>query len=158
MHDEPQPTNSITSRTQSAVAMGPSIIMQGLYKFFALSLRKKSMPQPIVDQVNQIRKEEHDMEGITFSTKINNILEDEINDLEFNLEQKLVTDMNQEASAEFPGVDIESNMQLDFMPTHQEGTPEFAAEEDLNDLVAESAQNADDIDMTRNIRIMSEKY
>ena len=95
------------------------------------------MPQSIIDQVNQIGKEKHDIKGISLSNQTTNILEDEMNGLKFNLGQKFDTKMDKYALADFPGVDIESTMQLGFMPTHQEKTPKFAVESDLDDLMAE---------------------
>ncbi len=56
VHDEPVPTNSMNSRTTPAIVLGPTVNLQGTYKFFSLTTGKKLkrrqfMPYPMPDTV-----------------------------------------------------------------------------------------------------------
>ncbi len=56
VHDEPMPTNSMTTRTTPAIVLGPTGNLQGTYNFFSLETgkkikRRKFTPYPMPDLV-----------------------------------------------------------------------------------------------------------
>ena len=62
-HDEPSPTNSPTARTIGEITLGPTVNLQGGYKFLNLRTGKKitirnwthlPMPIEIIERVNKI--------------------------------------------------------------------------------------------------------
>ena len=66
VHDEPVPTNSMTSRTTPAIVLGPTGNLQGTYKFFSLTTGKKlkrrqftpyPMPDTVIARVERYGKE-----------------------------------------------------------------------------------------------------
>jgi hypothetical protein len=74
-HQEPNPTNTQAARTVGAICLGPTGNIQGSYKFLNLRIGRRithrcwtalSMPQEVIDCVNQLGKADRQPELLTF--------------------------------------------------------------------------------------------
>ena len=74
-HEEPVPTNTQEAWTMGAISLGPTGNIQGTFKFLNLQMGKKSnhhkwmglsMPQEVLDHVNQLGKANGIHEQLTF--------------------------------------------------------------------------------------------
>ena len=68
LHDKPNPSNTIVSRTQKGIALGPTVNLQGSVKFYCLNtgrvLKRQDfteipMPTAVIAKVNKIGKKEN---------------------------------------------------------------------------------------------------
>jgi len=74
-HEEPDPTNTLNTRTVGAICLGPTDNLQGSQKFFSLQSGKLithrtwtalPMPQEVIDRVNAIGMSQDQPKLLTF--------------------------------------------------------------------------------------------
>ena len=150
VHDKLDPSNSMVPHTQPVIAMGSTGILQGSYEFLCLETGKKiirqawtkiPMPKSVIDIVNQMGKKELEVLGLTFMDGKKCIIEDEIDEDNFNLDVN--TDITTYPSTtdfkdEIPGIEMEDSNNIKnkfFMPN---------SEKDIIDLAEASADNTDE--------------
>jgi len=78
-HEEPDPTNSLNTRTVGAICLGPTGNLQGSYKFFSLRSGKLitrrawtalPMPHEVIDRVNAIGMSQDQPKLLTFYDRV----------------------------------------------------------------------------------------
>ena len=118
VHDKPVPTNSMTSRTTPAIALGPTGNLQGTYKFFSLTTGKKikrrqfspyPMPDTVIARVERYGTE-NALPGIFDFADRNGVLFEWNDDVDECPEGILEEDdviLYPSIAAELPGVDLE---------------------------------------------------
>jgi len=145
VHDEPVPTNSMTSRTTPAIVLGPTGNLQGTYKFFSLTTGKKLKrrqftPYPMPDTVIALVERygtENALPGIFDFADRNGVLFEWNDDVDECPEGILEEDdvvLYPSIAAELPGVDLEHDtprpsIEADLIP---HGQAEDAAARNAN--------------------------
>ena len=100
------------------------------------------MPDSIIDQVNQIGKQEHDIKGLVFRNRHKDLLDNCHTDPAFNLDNTTNVAAYPVTSAELPGVDLEHHNPT--LPSAEQPYEQTDTDyDDPNDLAEASAQNAD---------------
>ena len=120
VHDEPVPTNSMTSRTTPAIVLGPTGNLQGTYKFFSLTTGKKlkrrqftpyPMPDTVIARVEQYGTE-NALPGIFDFADRNGVLfewNDDVNECPEGILEEDNVILYPSIVAELPGIDLEHN-------------------------------------------------
>ena len=139
VHDEPVPANKMVLRTHEATALGPTGNLQGSVKFYCINtgrvFKRRSftpmpMPDSVIQRVNKIGEREKQGRTFWFLNQrgepyewTDEVLEDDP-DFQGLLDENDGTALYPDASAELPGVELESE-ECDFQTIVDELKPDF---------------------------------
>jgi hypothetical protein len=139
VHDESTPTNTMTPHTHECIVLGPTGNLQGSMKFYCLAtgrvLKRRSftalpMPDRIIKQVDAIGKMEGQGHTFCFLNRRKEPFEWSDSVPEDDPEFQGLLENNSSApypdiSAEFPGVELETEEDRDFAPVTDEPEEDF---------------------------------
>jgi len=116
IHDDPEVTNTMASRTQPAICLCPTGNLQGSYKFLALNSGKKvirrhftelPVPEDVRRHVDVLAQMRNRLPGLTFTNRHGDVFQFANNDLDA---PPLATDnlsLFLDIPAQMPGVDVD---------------------------------------------------
>ena len=139
VHDEPNPTNTMTPWTHKAIALGPTENLQGSVKFYCIhtgrvlkrcSFTPMPMPDHVIRQVNAIGKRKGQGHAFRFLNRrgepykwTDEVTEDDP-ELQGLLDEAEDTAVYPYVSAELPGVALEEQ-ERNFQTITEEPEPDF---------------------------------